>query len=166
MPYKHAIIMTKRTAQKSSGLRLATLLSAFVGLIVALETATGQSLESADPAAVDAITAWLKKIDEGRYLGSWVSASAQFQKSISSAEWVSALDSSRKPLGTCKKRILASAFPQSTLPDSTGKMLQGQFVIAQFKSSFADLNAALETVTFEKEGSTWKASGYFLRPDS
>lgn len=158
--------MTKSTSQRSFGLRLATLLSAFVGLIVALETATGQSLESADPDAVDAITAWLKKIDEGRYLESWVSASSQFQKSISSAEWVAALDSSRKPLGACKKRTLASAFPQSTLPDSKGKMLQGQFVIAQFKSSFADLNAALETVTFEKEGGAWKASGYFLRPDS
>jgi Protein of unknown function (DUF4019) len=143
----------------------ASLVVAVIGLI-ALQGAAAESLETADAAAVDAIKAWLKKIDEGRYLESWVSASAQFQKSIISANWVSALDSARKPLGACKNRTLASAFPQSSLPDQDGKMLQGEFVIAQFKSSFDNLNAALETVTFEKEGGVWKASGYFLRPDT
>jgi Protein of unknown function (DUF4019) len=44
-------------------------------------------------------------------------------------------------------------------------MLKGEFVIAQFKSSFTNLTAALETVTVEKENGTWKASGYLLRPD-
>jgi len=159
--------MTKSNTRKSFRHLPASLFSAFIGLILALQPAAAQSLEAADPAAVDAINAWLKKIDEGRYLESWVSASAQFQKAITSANWVAALDSARKPLGACQKRTLASAFPQSSLPDPDGKTLQGEFVIAQFKTSFANLNAALETVTFEKEpGGTWKASGYFLRPDA
>ncbi|HEY5742259.1 MAG TPA: DUF4019 domain-containing protein, partial [Terrimicrobiaceae bacterium] len=81
-------------------------------------------------------------------------------------DWVNALNSSRKPIGACSSRKLVSAFPQSSLPDQNGKMLQGHFIVAQFKSSFADLHAAIETVTFEKEGSAWKASGYFLRPDA
>ena len=54
--------------------------------------------------------------------------------------------------------------PQNGLPDPNGKMLKGEFVIAQCQSSFTNLAAALETVTFEKETGTWKASGYFIKP--
>lgn len=135
-----------------------------IGLIGS-QGAAGQGLQEADPAAVAAIEAWLKIVDDGRYLQSWVSASAQFQKSITSTDWVNALASRRKPLGACTKRTLASAMPQDSLPGPSGKMLKGEFVIAQFKSSFTNLTAALETVTVEKENGTWKASGYLLRPD-
>lgn len=139
-----------------------TVLLAFA--MLALQAARGQGPEEAGPAAVDAIKAWLKTIDEGHYLQSWASASSQFQKAITSTDWVAALDSARKPAGACTKRTLASVLPQDRLPDSNGKMLKGQFVIAQFQSSFTNLAAALETVTFEKENGTWKASGYFIKP--
>jgi Protein of unknown function (DUF4019) len=81
-----------------------------IGLIGS-QGAAGQGLQEADPAAVAAIEAWLKIVDDGRYLQSWVSASAQFQKSITSTDWVNALASRRKPLGACTKRTLASAMP-------------------------------------------------------
>jgi hypothetical protein len=139
-----------------------TLLLAFA--ILALQAAPGQGPEEANPAAVNAIKAWLKSIDEGRYQQSWDSASSQFQKAITSRDWVAALESARKPAGACTKRTLASVLPQNGLPDPNGKMLKGEFVIAQFQSSFTNLAAALETVTFEKENGTWKASGYFIKP--
>ena len=76
-----------------------TLLLAFA--MLALHAARGQGPEEANPAAVDAIKAWLKSIDEGRYLQSWTSASSQFQKAITSTDWVAALESARKPAGAC-----------------------------------------------------------------
>jgi len=140
----------------------ASLLLALVALT--LPVAAGQALKEADPAAVGAIKAWLKSIDEGHYQQSWDSASSQFQKAITSRDWVAALESARKPAGACTKRTLGSVLPQNGLPDPNGKMLKGEFVIAQFQSSFTNLAAALETVTFEKENGTWKASGYFIKP--
>jgi hypothetical protein len=38
-------------------------------------------------------------------------------------------------------------------------------VIAQFTSSFDNLQSARETVTFEKQADgSWRAAGYFIKP--
>jgi Protein of unknown function (DUF4019) len=143
---------------------LVPLCATFIGVILALQAAGAQSVRDADPAALAAINAWIKKIDDGRYLECWVTASSQFQKSITSTDWVAGMGRARSPLGACKERRLSSVAPQSEVPDTNGKMLHGEFVVAQFKSSFANLDSAVEMVTFEKEGGVWKASGYILGP--
>ena len=44
-------------------------------------------------------------------------------------------------------------------------MVKGDFVIAQFDSSFENMKYARETVTFEKEADgTWRAAGYYIKP--
>lgn len=115
-------------------------------------------------AAVEAMEAWLEVIDKGDYAKSWDEASSTFQGAISREKWVAALESVRKPLGKCTSRKLASAFEQKDIPKPDGTTLKGDFVIAQFESSFENLKFAVETVTFEKQDGAWKASGYFVKP--
>ncbi len=121
--------------------------------------------EAEKTAAVTAMETWLRGIDAGDYAASWTAASPAFQKAVTSEQWVAALEAVRKPAGTCQTRKLASAMRQEGVPQPDGKMLKGDFVIAQFHTAFANLAEATETVTFERgPDGTWRASGYFIRP--
>jgi hypothetical protein len=116
------------------------------------------------PAAVAAMQTWLKGIDQSEYAQSWTDASASFQKALTSAQWVSALNSVRTPLGKCTDRKLASSLHQTEVTGPGGTQ-KGDFVVAQFNSSFENLAYAVETVCFEKApDGTWKASGYYIKP--
>ncbi|MCE0499699.1 MAG: DUF4019 domain-containing protein [Methylacidiphilales bacterium] len=116
------------------------------------------------PDAVAAMQVWLKEIDQNQYAQSWTDASASFQKAVTSDGWTSALNSVRTPLGKCTDRKLASALHQTEVPSPTG-VQKGDFVVAQFNSSFENLAYAVETVCFEKAADgTWKASGYYIKP--
>lgn len=114
--------------------------------------------------ATAAMLVWLKGIDEGKYGDSWKQASAVFQKSLTEQKWEAALDAVRRPLGACQDRKQASALHQTEVPVPGGRMLKGDFVIAQFDTSFANLKYAIETVTFELQDGVWKASGYYIKP--
>lgn len=134
---------------------------ALVALIALFLALPARADEKAN--AVAAMEAWLSSIDAGKYAESWQSAAANFQKAVTEAEWVSTLNSVRTPLGACTSRKLASAFQQKEVPTPEGPV-QGNFVIAQFETSFANLKYAIETVTFAQEGGAWKASGYYIKP--
>ncbi len=138
----------------------------FLLLCALLALALPAKADEADAkkAAVEAMQAWLKGIDAGDYAASWDQASKTFQAAITKDKWVAALEAVRKPLGDSTSRQLASAMEQKDIPTPTGGVLSGDFVIAQFESSFANLKFAIETVTFEKQDGAWKASGYFVKP--
>jgi hypothetical protein len=117
------------------------------------------------PVAVAAMQTWLGEIDQSQYGQSWKDASATFQKALTSDQWVAALNSVRTPLGKCTSRKFASSVRQAEVPSPTGPQ-KGDFVVTQFKSSFENLADAVETVCFEKGADgTWKASGYYIKPD-
>jgi hypothetical protein len=121
---------------------------------------------NSDPkqAAMAAMQTWLKEIDQGHYDQSWKDAAPSFQKAITSTQWMAALSSARTPEGKCRERKLASAMEQTEVPSPAGTQ-KGDFVIAQFNSSFENLKYAVETVTFEKvPDGTWKAAGYYIKP--
>lgn len=135
------------------------------GLIV-LQPA-GAAPDPQTSAAVTAMTAWLKVIDQGSYPASWDEAAKSFRTAVTKDQWIQALQGARTPLASCLDRKLVSAFYQTEVPAGNGKVIKGEFVIAQFESSFSNLKYALETVTFEKEADGgWKASGYYIKPRS
>lgn len=137
----------------------------FFWLIAAFIAVAGLPIAgAAETEATVAMEKWLKGIDAGEYAKSWQEASADFQKSITEEKWVGAMNAVRVPLGKCVSRQLASALHQTEVPTPTGEIIKGDFVIAQFETSFENLKYAVETVTFVKEGGTWKASGYFVKP--
>jgi hypothetical protein len=143
-------------------------LAAILILIVLVTGAVLRPVQAAEAdskqAAVAAMQTWLQEIDHGHYDQSWSDAASSFQKAITSSQWVTALKEARTPEGACLARKLASAMEQTGVPSPTGTQ-HGDFVIAQFNSSFENLKYAVETVTFEKApDGIWKAAGYYIKP--
>jgi beta-lactamase regulating signal transducer with metallopeptidase domain len=119
----------------------------------------------ADPkqAAVAAMQPWLGEMDHGQYGQSWTDAAPSFQQAVTSQKWIDLSNSVRAQLGKCLDRKLVSAMEQTG--DSGAQ--KGDFVIAQFDSSFKNLKYAVETVCFEKApDGNWKAAGYYIKPKS
>jgi tRNA A-37 threonylcarbamoyl transferase component Bud32/TM2 domain-containing membrane protein YozV len=110
--------------------------------------------------AVAAARGWLALIDAGNYSESWKQASAFFQGAVTEAVWENSMTTFRKPLGELVSRQLKSAQPMTELPGAA----DGQYVVMQFETSFANKKSAIETVTFalEKDGQ-WKSAGYFIK---
>jgi beta-lactamase regulating signal transducer with metallopeptidase domain len=160
---KRRLHMINRHPARTSHPVLALVTLALLGAAALLHPVRADSGD-AKKDAVAAMQAWLAEIDASHYDQSWTDAAPAFQKAISSAGWVGALASVRTPLGKNLSRTLDSALEQKSVPSSAGTQ-KGDFVIAQFDSSYENLKYAVETVTFEKapDGS-WKAAGYYIKP--
>jgi len=164
---KRRMLMIRTYSSKSS--------RGWLAVVVAATLAAGMALLPApadeDPAtaakaqAATAMNTWLAGIDGGDYAKSWTDAAASFKKAVTTDQWIAALNSVRVPLGKMLTRKQASSLYQTSIPVGAGKTIQGQYVIAQFNSSFDNLKYAVETVTFEKEADgAWKAAGYYIKP--
>jgi len=136
-----------------------------LGIFLRPTVAAGTSEESEKKAAVEAMMPWLKLSDDGDYAKMWSEASALFRKAVTQDQWVTMGKQVRTPLGACKSRELGSVLIQdgSSLP--AGQKIDGKIAIAQFKTSFANLLSAIETVTFQLEpDGKWRAAGYYIKP--
>ena len=142
-------------------LRLATVFAAFVALALApLPGRAADEPEKPDSfPAITAMTTWLHVIDAGRYGESWDQASRLFQGALTRERWVSAMNGGRKPLGDLVKRYLKSANFRRSLPGAP----DGEYFVIQFGASYSGKAEAVETVTAVREGSAWKAAGYFIK---
>ncbi|MGH7942073.1 MAG: DUF4019 domain-containing protein [Limisphaerales bacterium] len=131
-----------------------------IGYLIGPGAEGNNSVTGASKEAVEAAQKWLEGIDAGQYAQSWQDASAAFQTAVSEQIWASELSADRKPLGGLESRKLASSRYATQLPDAP----DGQYVVMQFDTSFANKKSAVETVTFmlDKDGQ-WKSSGYFIR---
>ena len=111
-------------------------------------------------AAIASAQKWLAGIDGGHYAESWTDASDYFRAAITQDKWVSALQSVRQPLGALVSRVSISAQQTSTMPGAP----DGQYVVMQFQTSFANAASTIETVTVGPEqNGQWKASGYYIK---
>ena len=111
-------------------------------------------------AAEVAADSWLKFVDSGDYPQSWVEASSLFKGAVTQKEWDQKVKAVRQPLGALFSRTLKSAEYKTTLPGAP----DGQYVVIQYDSSFANKKSAVETVTpmLDKDGQ-WRVSGYFIK---
>ena len=119
-----------------------------------------QAGPGAEQAATSSAQTWLAEIDNGDYAQSWQNASAFFQNAVTEEKWKMAMETVRKPLGDLVSRTLKSAQAMTKLPGAP----EGQYVVMQFETSFANKKSAIETVTFMlgKDGQ-WKSAGYFIK---
>jgi hypothetical protein len=115
--------------------------------------------DAAQPAVLVA-ERWLQSIDNGHYAESWNTASIYFHNAITRDKWVSALEAARQPLGDLVSRQAVSAQRMTEMPGAP----DGQYVLMQFETAFANKKSAIETVAFmlEKDGK-WKAAGYYIK---
>jgi len=116
--------------------------------------------DEAVAAAKTAANSWLAQTDSEDFAGSWTSASSLFRAAVTEAEWEKALSAVRGPIGRLISRELGSADFYTTLPGAP----DGEYVVMQFNSSFAQKATAIETVTvmLDSDGS-WCVSGYYIK---
>jgi len=132
-------------------------------VIIALAFATlalAQDNSAKIKAAEAAAESWLKFVDSGDYSQSWVEASSLFKAAVTEKEGEQKVKAARSPLGALFDRKLKSAQYKTELPGAP----DGQYVVIQYDSSFANKKSAVETVTpmLDKDGQ-WRMSGYFIR---
>ena len=119
-----------------------------------------KSYPEAEKAALKAAEDWLALVDPEKYEASWDEAASYFQGAVSTEQWVSSMQSVRKPLGQKLSRSLKSQKYHTSLPGAP----DGEYVVIQFNTSFEHKLSAVETVTpmRDKDGK-WRVSGYYIK---
>lgn len=124
---------------------------------------TAEKAQAADTiastAAVDAEIAqaarhWLTLVDEGRWDESWNATGQAFRALNTSEKWAEVSEEVRPPLGAVLSR---SASSQESIPAPPNG-----YELIKFRTSFANLAEATETVTLERESGEWRVVGYWI----
>lgn len=113
-----------------------------------------------EKAAIAVAEKWLALVDEGKYAESWKEAAEYFKAAVKQEQWEQTLQAGRKPLGKLVSRKVKSASYKTSLPGAP----DGEYVVIQFETSFANKKSSIETVTpmMDKDGK-WRVSGYYIK---
>lgn len=135
-----------------------------VGIIFAcmlLLASPADAQQNAEIAAAErAARDWLALTDPGQFAASWEQASSLFRAAITQENWESALAGARTPFGELRSRETGSSAFSTTLPGAP----DGEYVVFEFESVFANKAAAVETLTVMKDiDGDWRVAGYFVR---
>ncbi len=135
------------------------LLPAVASLLCAFTLLSATADEQTAP-AVQAADAWLALVDGGNYAKSWEEAAPIFKQAVTQSQWETAVNAVRGPLGKLESREVLGAKFSTTLPGAP----DGEYVVIQFKTRFANKAEAIETVTPMKDDQgVWRVSGYFVK---
>jgi hypothetical protein len=114
----------------------------------------------AEKDALKAAQEWLILIDANNYGKSWDEASELFKKSVKKENWEQSIKAVRPAMGNLISRNIMSTKYATALPGAP----DGEYVVIQFSTSFANKKAAVETVTPMKDpDGKWRVSGYYIR---
>lgn len=135
--------------------------SLILGLFLGLSACTAPPPPAeVEQAAVAASDAWLRLIDAGDYAASWAEAADYFKGAITADAWAVQATAARAPLGACTSRTVKHTSYHTSLPGAP----DGEYVVIQYTSSFANKQSAIETVTpMRGADGTWRVSGYFIQ---
>lgn len=102
---------------------------------------------------------WLGTIDAGTYATAYQNSSPTLRSLVTESDWVEGMNDFRQPLGSMLSRTLSVGTAQSSLEG----MPDGNYVVLEFTTAFANKASAKETVVMKKTGfTTWKALSYFI----
>lgn len=105
----------------------------------------------ANAEVVDAAREFLVLLDQGRWDDSYRSTASAFRKLNTGKVWAAASDQARKPLGSMISRTFVS---QENLPAPPAG-----YEVVKFRTVFANKANALETVSLDREGGSWRVVG-------
>jgi len=135
-------------------------LSCLLAQSAVLSAAMTKPNAKSEVVAQQAAEEWLALVDAKNYSESWQAAAGYFKKNVSEKKWKDTLAPVREPLGKVVSRKLKSAQYTKELPGAP----DGEYVVIQFDTVFANKKAAVETVTPMKDtDGQWRVSGYFIR---
>lgn len=133
-----------------------------VFLILALAAAApapAQDNSQAEAQAVQAAMDWLALVDAGEWEASWDQASEFFKSVVVKSEWVQMVSGVRSSMGAVFSRQVQSAQYATSLPGAP----DGEYVVIEFATSFANKAQAVETVTPMRDpDGSWRVSGYYI----
>ncbi len=110
--------------------------------------------------AEEAALAWLATVDEGNYGGSWDEAARFFKGQVSRSRWQDGARAARGPQGALDSRNVRSSQYETELPGAP----EGEYVVVQYDSSFANNRSAIETISLVLDGDRgWRVTGYLVR---
>lgn len=132
-------------------------------ILVMLAAGCGVRDQSDKPevqAGLSAAAEWLALVDAGNFTGSWATAAAYFRAAVPQDQWITSLNAFRVPMGAQVSRKVKTSHFETSMPGAP----DGQYVLVQYDTSFANKKAAVEsaTVMLETNG-IWRVSGYFIR---
>lgn len=126
------------------------------GVLVALPRADAE----APKPAIEAAKTWLTLVDRGDYAGSHDEAATYFKQAVDKDTWSAQLEAVRAPLGEVVSRNVIGARALSSLPGAP----DGEYVVIQIETEFANKKSAVETITPMLDGARgWRVSGYYIR---
>ena len=128
-------------------------------LLMTLLPLTLQASEEKKISAQQAVTAWLKLVDEQQYRESWEETAILFRAQVSASTWVQQMTALRQPMGAASSRILLGATYATSLPGAP----DGEYVVLQFKTVFENKKDSIETLTPMLDNGQWRVAGYYLR---
>lgn len=111
-------------------------------------------------AAIKAAENFLLLLDTGQYAQSWDAAASLFRQQVPKEAWVQQVSGLLSSVGMVKNRAITGAEYLTQLPGAP----DGEYVVIQYRSSFANKEKATETITpmRDKDGQ-WRVSGYYLK---
>jgi hypothetical protein len=120
----------------------------------------GAANQAAVEQATKAAESWLKLLDSGDYRACYEQASQIVKDHLSEDAFVRQFSAARKPLGAVVSRKLKVAQYATSLPGAP----DGQYVVMEYDTSFANKKSATETVApmLDKDGQ-WRVSGYYIK---
>ena len=145
---------------KSKSVFRLTLQCLFILLITFIVIFASMASDTKHQDAFDAAMQWLDLVDNGKYLDSWKQSSAYFRSVVLVEDWERMIEAVRDPLGEVASRKLKSSQYTTSLPGAP----DGEYVVIQFDTSFANKKKAIETITPMKDADgLWRVSGYYIK---
>ncbi|WP_233998376.1 DUF4019 domain-containing protein [Pseudoalteromonas sp. T1lg48] len=109
--------------------------------------------------SVEVAKSWLGGIDAGQYEQSWDEAGALFQEQVTKDQWRDIIKAVRSPLGRVISRAELGRQNFTSLPGAP----EGEYLVVQFQTEFANKAGAVETLTLSKTNDKWQPVGYFIK---
>lgn len=138
-----------------------SVLFSILSLVIALSGFhPSKASESDEVAAEKAALSWLNLVDEFKYPQSWTAAASNFKSAVKKSQWEAQIKAAREPMGKIISRAVKTKKYATSLPGAP----DGEYVVIQFETKFANKSAAVETITPQKEkDGQWRVGGYFIR---
>ena len=153
-------IALDRLEQQRTRMKTRKIIRAAIPLAIAVAGSLLFAAETPEDEARKSAQEWLSLVDAEKFAESWEDAAQYFNAAISQEQWGRSLEALRKPLGSLVSRKLLSAKYTRSLPGAP----DGEYVVLQYQTSFANKKDAVETVTpmRDKDGQ-WRVSGYYIK---